>query len=60
MKRLIRFLKEARTELKKVTWPTAEDVRRSTVVVFLTVVIFTVFIFMADKAINILLVKVLG
>ena len=34
MRRLRRFLEEAWSELKKVTWPTREQVRNLTVLVF--------------------------
>ncbi len=35
MERLITFIKEARIELKKVTWPTRQDTIRSTVSVII-------------------------
>lgn len=59
MKRLWNFLKEAREELKKVTWPTWDDVTRSTVVVFIAVILFTLFIYGADELISLVLDKVL-
>ena len=34
IRRLRRFLQEARSELKKVTWPTREQTRNLTVLVF--------------------------
>ncbi|MES0489555.1 MAG: preprotein translocase subunit SecE [Leptospirales bacterium] len=60
MTRILRFLREARTELKKVSWPSTEDVSRSTVVVVITVIFFTFFVYFADKVINFILQKVLG
>ncbi|MDH5720902.1 MAG: preprotein translocase subunit SecE [Spirochaetia bacterium] len=60
MKKMFRFIKEARGELKKVSWPTWEDVSRSTVVVFITVIIFTVLIYFSDEAISYVVTKVLG
>lgn len=60
MKKLIAFLKEARAELKKVTWPTWEDVSSSTIVVFIAVIVFTLFIFVLDKAIAAVVTRVLG
>jgi preprotein translocase subunit SecE len=47
--RLKRFLKEVRLELTKVTWPTANELRGSTVVVIVTVLILTLFIYLVDK-----------
>jgi preprotein translocase subunit SecE len=47
--RLKRFLKEVRLELTKVTWPTANELRGSTGVVIVTVLILTLFIYLVDK-----------
>lgn len=47
--RLKRFLKEVRLELTKVTWPTANELRGSTAVVIVTVLILTLFIYLVDK-----------
>jgi len=57
---MINFFKEAWGELKKVKWPTRDEVSRSTVVVFVTVIIFTLFVLIADKSISFILNKVLG
>ena len=50
--KIIKFLKEARAELRKVTWPTWDDITRSTVVVFFMVLFFTLFIYMIDNIVN--------
>ena len=47
--KLINFLKEVRVELGKVTWPTREELRESTFVVIVTVLVITVFIGAVDK-----------
>ena len=60
MNKMLRFLKEAQTELKKVTWPTWEEVNRSTLVVFTTVILFTLFIYFADKIVNYFVQRILG
>jgi len=60
MKRLWQFLKESRAELRKVSWPTWEDINRSTIVVLVTVIVATLFIFFSDKAISFVMQKVLG
>ena len=46
--RLKKFLKEVRIELTKVTWPTASELRGSTGVVIVTVLIVTIFIGLVD------------
>ncbi len=57
--RLKKFLKEVRLELTKVTWPTANELRGSTAVVIVTVLIFTVFIYVVDKGLVFLIHQVL-
>lgn len=60
MKKLFRFLKEAKAELKKVSWPSWNEVTQSTTVVFVVVIIFTVFIYLVDKGISSIIEGLLG
>lgn len=60
MKNILRFFKEARAELKRVSWPSWNDVTRSTWVVLITIIFFTLFIFLADEAIGSIIQRVLG
>ena len=48
MSRLRRFLDEAYSELKKVAWPTREQVRNLTVLVFVISVVVGVYITVLD------------
>jgi preprotein translocase subunit SecE len=43
------FLKECRAELEKVSWPSKEEVVKSTGVVLVTVIFFSLFIFVTDS-----------
>jgi len=43
------FLKEVKVELKKVTWPTRYELRGSTGVVIVTVLLFTLVIWLVDQ-----------
>jgi preprotein translocase subunit SecE len=43
-----RFLKEVRVELTKVTWPSVHELRGSTGVVIITVLVLTIFIGIVD------------
>ena len=47
-KRWMRFLKEVRLELKKVSWPTGSEVFTYTMVVITTVVFITAIVFVLD------------
>ncbi|RME91061.1 MAG: preprotein translocase subunit SecE [Candidatus Hydrogenedentota bacterium] len=60
MKKMIQFLREARAELRKVVWPSWDEITRSTVVVFITVILFTLFIYFLDEVISLVITKVLG
>jgi preprotein translocase subunit SecE len=42
------FLREVRAELRKVVWPSKEEIRRYSIIVFITVVIFTAFVAVLD------------
>ncbi len=46
------FLGEVRTEMKKVTFPSREEVVGTTVVVLITSVIFAIFLWIADLVIQ--------
>jgi preprotein translocase subunit SecE len=47
---MLKFLKESREELKKVVWPSREEVLNSTIVVLAAVAIISVFLFFVDNA----------
>ncbi len=46
--RITRWLREMRSELKKVQWPTGKQVLKNTVIVILCVVVIGVFIWVFD------------
>lgn len=48
MKKLIRYLKESRLELKKVIWPSREEVLSSTKVVLISTAIFAIVLGLVD------------
>jgi len=52
MQRFVEFLKEVRVELSKISWPTREELRESTVVVIVSVIVMTVFIGAVDQVFN--------
>lgn len=43
------FLKDSREELKKVVWPSREEVLNSTIVVLGAVIFISLFLFLVDK-----------
>jgi preprotein translocase subunit SecE len=58
--RIKRFLREVRVELSKVTWPTAVELRSSTGIVIITVILITVFIGVVDLGLGRLIATFLG
>jgi len=54
--RLVDFLREVRNELRKVTWPTREELRKATLVIVVFVGLLGVFIGLLDSTLQFLLV----
>ncbi|MEJ5286111.1 MAG: hypothetical protein CH6_4353 [Candidatus Kapaibacterium sp.] len=50
-----RYLNEVAKEMKKVSWPTRAQLRESTYIVIITMLIFTAFVYIVD----LLMVKIL-
>ncbi len=48
-KKAIRFFKEVRVEMSRVTWPSYEELKSSTIVVILVSLAFALFIFVVDN-----------
>ena len=43
------FIRETREELDKVSYPSSEDVRGTTMIVILNVIFFAIFLFLVDQ-----------
>ncbi len=54
------FLKEVRQELKKVNWPTRQELVAYTVVVLVSVTVLTSFVFVLDFVFSKMVLKVFG
>jgi preprotein translocase subunit SecE len=54
------FLKEVRLELRKVNWPTRHEVVAYTIVVLVTVVVLTSFVFALDLGFSKAVLKIFG
>jgi len=61
MKQIQTYIRESFAELGKVTWPTKEETKGSTIVVIVFSIIASIFIWAADYGLSeILIKKVLG
>lgn len=58
--KIVRFLKEAKIELKKVTWPTPRQTIASTSVVIIVVIIVSIFLGIVDFGLSKAIRLVLG
>ena len=56
----LQFLKEVRYETRKVTWPTLEESRGTTIVVIVVTIITAVFLFGVDFALSRFIDAVMG
>lgn len=55
-----KFLQEVRDETNKVTWPTRRETTITTIMVFVMVAVSSVFFFLADQIIRVLVTLILG
>jgi preprotein translocase subunit SecE len=55
----IQFLREVRTELKKVTWPSRKDTLSGTLVVLVAVIIIAIFLGIVDSGLSNLIKQLL-
>jgi len=57
---LFKFLQEVRAEAQKVTWPTRKETTVTTIMVFVMVVITSVFFLLADQVMRLAVSFLLG
>lgn len=60
MKRFQNYIREVIAELKKVTWPTREELKGSTITVILFSIMSTIFVFLVDLGLGELVNLLLG
>jgi preprotein translocase subunit SecE len=57
-KRFSNFLREVRSEIKKVTWPSRNEVYNTTVVVLIAMVFFGFYLYFMDAVFSYVLLKI--
>ena len=55
-----KFLQEVRSETARVTWPTRRETMITTIMVFIMVAVSSIFFFVADQIIRVLITYLLG
>ena len=56
----VEFVREVRSEVARVTWPTRRETTITTIMVFVMVALASVFFFLADQVIRVLITFLLG
>jgi len=59
-KRIGEYLKDIKGELKKVTWPTKNDLIKTTIAVLVSSLIFGVFLFIVDMIFSRVINSIIG
>ncbi len=60
IKKVLNFIRESREELKKVTWPDRDEVASFTMVVIISVVIISLFLWFVDTLLGKLISTVMN
>lgn len=47
--RMGQFLRDVRAEMRRVSWPTANEVRNTTIITLIAVIFFSVYLFLVDR-----------
>jgi preprotein translocase subunit SecE len=47
--RMSQFLRDVRAEMKRVSWPTASEVKNTTIITLVAVIFFAIYLFLVDR-----------
>src|SRR6195256_5992732 len=50
--RMSQFLRDVRAEMKRVSWPSAKEVKNTTIITLIAVVFFASYLFVVDQALS--------
>ena len=57
IERMFQFLRDVRAEMKRVSWPTANEVKNTTIITLVAVIYFAIYLFLVDRIWSFLLVQ---
>ncbi|MEW6412169.1 MAG: preprotein translocase subunit SecE [Candidatus Zixiibacteriota bacterium] len=60
MEKIVRFLKEVVAELRKVTWPSKDELVGSTIVTIVVSLIVAIFIGIVDRILTLIITTIFG
>jgi preprotein translocase subunit SecE len=49
---VLQFLRDVRAEMKRVSWPTANEVRNTTIITLVAVIFFAIYLFAVDQGLS--------
>jgi len=55
--RMMQFLRDVRAEMKRVSWPSAKEVKNTTIITIIAVIFFAIYLFLVDRLWSFLLVQ---
>lgn len=55
--RMAQFLRDVRAEMKRVSWPSAKEVKNTTIITIVAVIFFAIYLFLVDRIWSFLLVQ---
>ena len=55
--RLALFVRDVRAEMKRVSWPTVNEVKNTTIITLVAVIFFAVYLFLVDRIWSFLLIQ---
>ena len=58
--KIVKFLKETKAEMRKVTWPTRDELIGSTKIVIIATLVVTLFIGIIDQILTLIIRRLLG
>jgi preprotein translocase subunit SecE len=50
--RIVQFLRDVRAEMKRVSWPSVNDVKNTTIITIIAVIFFAVYLFAVDQGLS--------
>ena len=56
--RLAQFVRDVRAEMKRVSWPSAKDVKNTTIITLVAVIFFATYLFVVDQALARLIIGI--
>ena len=50
--RIVQFLRDVRAEMKRVSWPSANEVKNTTIITVIAVIFFAIYLFAVDQGLS--------